>query len=429
MEPMDPRFVPKLARQIATWQRTYGPTIWPMKGLSGSKFFAPPSLPPLPHETAGYELNSATGNAMRIPSQRTVEGYRLLVDYYAETLENAKCFHLDEKMSNLALRTVMAKYTLTRDMLRIGPSGEMVPWGFITWALPISVAENYTTANLMVDFRTGEVDRHPDMPEFSPFADGDFPVVAASWRYEPEANVVWVAFYTQNSDHLRIMERDHNLSPAELAKAKKLLEPLALEREQALPLDRTLNWCDADPKDGPRLEMTAFTDPYDFPEALRPETMERNEAAQALVSNMVRVLVATWVIMKYKVASREVIPPTQDVIRKISKETKTSKEQVAREHGTTVVSLGAPIKKRAPQKKGEKHYSWSVQTLIGPILRDRQYIPAWDTYDEEPRWIEPYWAGPPDAPISARDKVFVLEDPKEAIARRKRERGNIPPTS
>jgi hypothetical protein len=354
---------------------------------------------------------------MKVPTEETVAGYRLLTDYYAETLERAKCFYLAPEMTNLALRTVMNKYKLTLDMLRLIPSGKsgepphITPRGFITWGLPISQAENYTTANLMVDFRTGDVESAPDMPEFSPYADGDFPVVAASWRYEPEANLVWVAFYTQNSDHLRILERDSGFSPAELAKAKKLLEPLALEREQALPLDKALNWCDADPREGPRLEMTAGIDPADFPENLLPAALERNDAAQTLVSDMVRVFLASLMIMRWKIAHREVIPPTQDIIRKVAKETGRSKEAAAREAGTTVVRLGAPIRKRGKAATaGTKKGSWTVRTLVGPVIRDRQYIPARNEYDENPRFIEPFWMGPEDAPISNPDKVFVLGD-------------------
>lgn len=416
MEPIDPKFVPKLARKIAKWQRQYGPRLWPMKAMAGTPFFAPPSIPPIVHETFGYEVDPVTGNGTRIPSQRTLGGYQHLVNYYAETLEKAKCFHLSEEMTNLALRAVMPKFKLTREMLRLGPdpSGGIVPWGFITWATPIGQAENYDIANMMVDLRTGKIDRDPDKAEFSPYADADFPVVAASWRYEPEANIVWVAFFTENSDHLRILRETSKMTPSQLEEAKKMIEPLALEREQALPLDRTLNWCDADPKDGPLLEMTAFSDPRGYPEAYGAQAMARNELARPLVSNMVRVLVASWMIMRWKVAHREVVPAPLDVARKISKERGISKEAAKREAGTTLVRLGGPIKKRAAPT-GKKEYTWKVRALIGPVIRDRQYIPAWDTYDEEPRWIEPFWAGPPDAPISNADKVFLLgeKEPRE----------------
>jgi hypothetical protein len=235
-------------------------------------------------------------------------------------------------------------------------------------------------------------------------------VVAALWRYHPEANSVWVSFYTDPADHLRI-QREQGATAEELARMKRFQPPLMFEREQELPLDQSLNWCDADPADGPRLALTALRDASEFPEHIREAAARNNALAETSVSDMVRVLLSSWMIMRWKIAERQVIPPTQDVIRKVAKETGRSKDSVAKEDGTTVVSLGSPIRKQGTAREaGTKKGAWTVRALVGPVVRDRQYIPAWDTYDENPRLIEPFWMGPPDAPISNPDKVFVLDD-------------------
>lgn len=409
MKPVDPRFVPKLARKLAKWQREKAAYQWALTAVHGTKYISPPGVPPTVCNTSAFEVDVRTREALRRPDTETVESHRRVAEYYAETLESAKCFHLDEKLTNLALRTVMPKYKLTLDTLRIGPGGSIVPWGFIVWSLPISQAEKTNMAPVMMDFRSGEmVDADRQLKKFSPFDDADLPVMAASWRYEPDADIVWVAFYTQKQDQLPILQQ-FGLAPQEAAKAVKEMEPLTLEREQALPLGRSLNWCDSDPREGPRLEMTAFGDAEGYPEAAKAQAELINEAARSLVSDMVRTLIASWMIMKWKVAEREVIPPTQDVIREVSKKTGRAKSDVAAHDGTTVVRLGGPIHKRA-SRPGGKDYTWKVRALVGPIVRDRQYIPAWGTYDDEPRFIEPYWAGPPDAPISNIDRVFTIDD-------------------
>lgn len=409
MEQIDPKYLPKMVRKLAKWQRQYAPEMWATGAVGGTKFFAPPGMPPMVHQMKGVSLDPLTGEGIRVPTEETVSSYRGLAAYYAQTLEGAKCYHLSERMSNLALRTVMPRYKLTLDALRIGPEGGIVPWGFIAWSLPIGRAETDGLSDQLIDFRTGEVS-YPELSAFSPYADADFPVVAASWRYEPEADIIWVAFYSQNSDETRVLRNAGYLTEDELAGLARLREPFSLEREQALPLGKSLNWCDADPADGPRLDLTTWINPdgYDR-EHLRQKAIRNNDNARTSVSGMVRALIASWLIMKWKVAHREEIPPPQDVIRELAKKIGHSKKTVAKEYGTTVVRLGAPIQKQAA-RTGAKEYTWKVRALVGPVVRDRQYIPAWGTYDEEPRFIEPYWAGPPDAPISNVDRVFKLGD-------------------
>lgn len=399
MEPINPKDVPLLAQKLAKWYRIYGPRIMLDKGMRGSRYAAPPSLPPLVHNALGYMNMPEIDNlAFRIPDTETISGYVRLAAYYAETLERANCFNLSPEMTSLALRTTMPKYKLTLDMLPL-----QKPWGFIVWGLPVGAAERHASITSFVNFRTGEVDASPEIPEFSPYADVDLPVVAATWRYEPEANSVWVAWYTQ---HVNMYRKNH--SPEELRKIMPVVGPLSLEREQELPLDRVLNWCDGGPDDGPKLTLTVRVPREEYPEHTHPVLDRQEEIGAAHMSDLVRVLIASWMLVKWKIAHREVIPPPPSVVREISKATGKPKAQVAREAGTTVVRLGAPIHQRSA-KPGEREYQWDHRTIVGPVVRHRQYIPAWDTYDEEPRLIEPFFMGPPDAPIRNIDKVFLLE--------------------
>jgi hypothetical protein len=336
---------------------------------------------------AGYARAAGSDVTERIPDSATVDSYGRLSAYYAETLEQASCFHLSAELTNLALRTVMPKYRLTLDML---PKNK--PWGFMTWGLPIGQAENAPSMNTYLNFRTGEMEEPDDLPAFSPYEEGDYPIVGASWRYEPEANIVWVGFYTH--------------APR---KSGSRFDAFSMEREQALPLDQTLNWADSDSTEGPRLQVTALNNPDERPKHLRQTLLQVNEAARSVVSDLVRTLIASWMITKWKIANREIVPPPQDIVRSVSKATGKPKSKVAEEKGTTVFRLGAPIRQRA-SRAGDKEYTWSHRTIVGPVVRTRQYIPALDIYDEEPRFIEPYIAGPPDAPIRNIDKVFLLGD-------------------
>jgi hypothetical protein len=98
------------------------------------------------------------------------------------------------------------------------------------------------------------------------------------------------------------------------------------------------------------------------------------------------------------------------VVREIAQSTGQTKAEAKAGNKTVFVRLGQPLKHRKPSGTS-KAGKWKVRTIVGPYIRTRQYIPAWDTYDETPRLIEPYVAGPDGAPFSdaAANKVFLLD--------------------
>jgi hypothetical protein len=113
-------------------------------------------------------------------------------------------------------------------------------------------------------------------------------------------------------------------------------------------------------------------------------------------------------LMKWKIANREEIPAPPYAVKQIARDTGRSRAEVREDNKTVFVRLGQPLRHRKP-KEGAKSWTWSHRVVVGPFIRTRQYIPAHDRYDESPRLIEPYVAGPPDKPIRNTDKVFLLD--------------------
>jgi hypothetical protein len=394
-----PATMAEIRHEMIRWLRTYGPQIWPHQHLAGSKFVAPPGLPKIRARAAGFDINNRLKSAVYKPDEQTVDQFRALSDYYARTLEEAKTYFIGEELSNLAIRTEMQQFRLTVDML---PS----PAGFLVWAMPIGDAEKFTPRDVWVNANGSvtEATENPVEHPWSPFLDAEVPVIGVSWRYEPEYDTVWIVFYTNNDAVRKAM----GLSPQEAGRAREFAGPIAFEREQALPLDQTLNWFDADPADGPRLELTAAADIAALPAHLRAKGEQRNAEARPSMTSMCRILVATFMLMKWKIANREEIPAPPYAVKQIARETGRERAEVRAENKTVFVRLGQPLRHRKPVE-GKAAGKWKVRAIIGPYIRTRQYIPAWDTYDDTPRLIEPYIAGPEGAPISNADKVFLLD--------------------
>jgi hypothetical protein len=389
----------EIRHEMIGWFRTYAPQLWPQQHLAGSKFVAPPSMPPIRAKVGGLDINPRLQSAMYKGDQRTISQFLALGDYYARTLEEAKTYYIGEELSNLALRTEMQQYRLTADML---PS----PSGFLVWAMPIGDAEKYAPRDVWVNASgtiTEEVEEPIEHP-WAPFLNADSPVIAVSWRYEKDHDTVWVVFYTNNDEIRQAMQ----VSREELARVRQYAGPIAFEREQALPLNQTLNWFNADPADGPRLELTAITDIDTLPDEKKALGEQRNAEAQGSLTDMCRVLVATFMLMKWKIANREEIPAPPYAVKQIARDTGRPRAEIKAENTTVFVRLGQPLRHRKP-KEGAKSGKWKVRAIIGPYIRTRQYIPAHDRFDETPRLIEPYIAGPEGAPLNNADKVFLLD--------------------
>lgn len=399
----DPQAQAEIRHNMITWFRTCTNAIWPVQHLTGSRFVTPPGMPPIVAHAVGYDVNPHTGEAMPIPSTAAVRQFDVLADYYAATFEQAKLYYISEEMTSLALRTEMAQYRLTAETL---PS----PVGFMLWGQPIGDAERYVPRNAWLG-RDGTLTEADDIPPHMtralPFINAGSPVIGAAWKYEPDHGQVWISIYTRNTGMLDVMRE--SLSPEQYAQALRFVGPLSFEREQSLPLDVTLNWFDADPGDGPQLTATAWTDPATVPETSRWKAEAAIKDVQPQLTAMVRTLVATWMLMKWKIAHREETPAPPYVVKQITRDTGRLRSEVREDTKTTVVRLGAPLRHRKPAKDSPSR-KWKVRAVIGPYIRTRQYIPAWDVFDETPRLIEPYIAGPEGAPFSnTAEKVFLLE--------------------
>jgi hypothetical protein len=385
---------------MVDWFRTYAPRIWPLQHLGGSKFVAPPGLPPIRAKVAGFEFVPESGSAYHVPDASTERQFARLAEYYAETFEQAKTYYIGPDLSHLALRTQMDHYRLTVDMLP-------APTGFLVWALPVGAAEHFIPRNAWVDMRGNitEIEDPEEIP-LSPFNDVDSPVIGVSWRYDPDDNSIWVVFFTRNDGVLDKIAEDLDLK--ELARLRAMGGPISFEREQRLPLDQTLAWFESE--DENRIRATAFSDVNTMPEHLRAKAAEANAAVLPSLTQMTRALLATFMLMKWKIATREEIAPPPYAVREIAKSTGVTKAEAKAANKTTLVKLGQPLRHRKP-KEGGKGGKWKVRAIIGPTIRTRQYIPATGEFDFTPRLIAPYIAGPEGAPFSdaANNKVFLFD--------------------
>ncbi|WP_371590881.1 hypothetical protein [Streptomyces sp. NBC_00470] len=382
---LSPEAMPELRQDMAAWARTYAQVVWSRTHVEGSPFVLPPSL------------------GGRVPVGRYLESpnFRRLADYHGETWETGKLDSISPVMTHLAFRSEMKSYRLTRDMLPPGARGITV------WQTPIGDAESGNHLDHR-DPVSGKWELDDDAIDYlNRFREAPAGIMAATWRYEPEANGVWVTFW---ADHTEVVASGLTGTTAQRRQAKQLMGPLGMEMEQWLPLDESLRWFheDAgDPKGALRLTvrprpLRGSADPELYAKAQR-----RMATQKPMMSQWVKTLLCTWMLRKMKVTGREVIEAPRSVQKRLAR---TERPEVAREMGRVeVIKLGEPIRKRAERAKAGG-YTWKVQTLIGPVTRTRQYIPAWGTYDEEPRIIEPFWAGPPGAPVSGSDRVFLLSE-------------------
>lgn len=375
----EPKELPELRHKYVSWLRTSAPEQWSKQHYSGTQYVPPPELDAKnPHDP----------------------DFGKLTEFYAETWERGKLYFVTEEMTTLAYRTQMDEYRLTLENL---PS----PRGIIFWKKPIGVAEQSSSYTIPVDMVTGEMDTTAISETLAAFDEAPSPIVAASWRYDPENNLVWVAYH---SDHAKFMSQIMaEWSPEERAFATPHIAPIGFEREQALPLDVTLAWPNAE-GDKDRLPVTARSIAADIgpTEEIRAKGRQRNDEALEPTTQWIRTLIASWMLMKWKIAQHDEEQLPRPARKRLTREDGVDRNLVEATSKIQIIRLGAPIKHRASKGEPGKGGKWKVRAIIGPYIRNRQYIPAHDRYDDTPRLIEPYIAGPEGAPISNADKVFLL---------------------
>jgi hypothetical protein len=193
------------------------------------------------------------------------------------------------------------------------------------------------------------------------------------------------------------------------AAALQMSDPQPLEREQVLPLGRTLAWFE-DKSAEDRLRPTIESDPGYLRLAERKqigaEYIAANEKILPMLSQMVKTFVATLAVRRMKLAHQEEVPAPRLSVKRMRRSGASAERQGG---GVQVIRIGKPLKHRAKAGDSGGGGKWKVKTVIGPVIRTRQYVPAYDEYRDGVWMIEPYVAGPEDAPWSKNAKVFLLE--------------------
>ena len=432
---MDPKLLPEFVHDLSEWTRRNGGRMWSGKAAMGSPFYWPPGVAD-PHKDAralgnkiydrvlwqGGRHEEAHKAMTEAQQDSTLQSYCALADYHAQTLEQARLFYIGRDISYLAARTEMREFRLDLEMFRLDPtkSGSLMTCGFMMWDTPIGEAEPRGRLTAQYSNGTGELLEVNVIDDvMDGFRDSDTPVNALTWRILPGAKEVLVVFYSNGSkareNYKRHIESERaNLSFGmfinEDAVQLQLSDMQPLEREQVLPLNTSLGWFeDKDRED--RLQATILSDPSFLRAAERNHVLDdfvqANEKVLPMLSQMVKTFVATLAVRRMKLASRQEIPPPGSSRKRMRKDGASEERQTS---PVQVVRIGTPIKRRPKDDGGSGGGKWKVKTIIGPVIRTRQYVPAYDEYRDGVWMIEPYIAGPRDAPWSEKTKVFLLDD-------------------
>jgi hypothetical protein len=431
---MEPQQLPEFVHDLAEWTRRSAGTLWCNKAGTGSRFYWPPTVDD-PTERAMAARHArydqvldqtranevAQSEAQAAQYAMSIASFKDLADYHATTLEQAKLFYIGRDISYLAARTEMKDFRLDLDLFYLDPKQEksLMACGFIMWDTPIGEAEPRGAVTAQYSMDTGElleVDVVDDMMEG--FRESETPVNALSWRILPGAKEVLVVLYTDGAKARAGYERylaaqKGNLPPGmaidKSAAALQMSDPQPLEREQVLPLGRTLAWFE-DKSAEVRLKPTIESDPGYLRLAERKqigaEYIAANEKILPMLSQMVKTFVATLAIRRMKLARQEEVPAPKPSVKRMRRSGASAERQ---EGGVQVIRIGKPLKHRAKAGDPGGGGRWKVKTVIGPVIRTRQYVPAYDEYRDGVWMIEPYVAGPEDAPWSKNAKVFLLE--------------------
>ena len=431
---MEPDQLPEFVHDLAEWTQRSAAALWSGKAALGSPFYWPPGV--ANPNKAALELRQevydqtlrrtgvhAMAHAKMVNEQQkaTHRSYQELAAYHATTLRQAKLLYVGKDVSYLAARTEMKEFRLDLDLFYLDPVKKegLMTCGFIMWDTPIGEAEPRGKLTAQYDARTGElieVDIVDDMMEG--FRDAEGPINAVTWRILPGAKEVLVVFYTDGTKARKGYEQALAAQAADLppgmvmdrsAVQLQMSDMQPLEREQVLPLNKTLAWFEQ--TDEPeRLMATILSDPSFLREAERHHVAENfvaaNEKVLPMLSQMVKTFVATLAIRRMKLAQRDVIVAPRSSVKRMRRGGAEPERQEGR---TELLRIGKPLTRRASAGSSGGGGKWKVKTVIGPVIRTRQYVPAYDEYREGVWMIEPYVAGPEDAPWSRSAKVFLLE--------------------
>ncbi|MER6605782.1 hypothetical protein ABT282_07665 [Streptomyces sp. NPDC000927] len=425
---MEPKLLHEFVHDMAEWMRRSAAPLWCGKAAQGSPFYWPPGLADPSKDALAlretvYEgalakrapHHIAHGIATSVQQDATVRHYEELAAFHAATLERARLLYVGKDIAYLAAKTEMREFRLDLDLLRPTPEAAPSSCGFVMWDTPIGEAE--PRGKLVAEYnRSGDlvdVEMTDDIMEG--FRHSDTPVNAASWRILPGSSEILLVFY---SDGFKARVNYEEFAAAQKAPPGMSLDrdamllqasdPQPLEREQVLPLGKTLGWFDDEGAEE-RLRVTVESDPSYLRIAERnmvaDKFVEANEKVRPMLSQMVKTFVATLAIRRMKLASREEVPAPQPS-RKRMRRGGASEERVT--SGVELIRIGKPLQHRS-KAGGSGGGKWKVKTIIGPVIRTRQYVPAYDEYRQGIWEIEPYIAGPADAPWSEKAKVFLLE--------------------
>jgi hypothetical protein len=429
---MEPAQLHEFVHDLADWTRRSAGRLWSGKAALGSPFYWPPGVEnpekdalALRRETYDRALRRtgvpevAHEHMVTVQQAATLRSYEELAAFHAFTLEQAKLLYIGRDISYLAARTEMKEFRLDLDLFYLDPvqKKSLMTCGFMMWDTPIGEAEPRGKLTAQYDRDSGElVDVEVIDDVMEGFRDSETPVNALSWRILPGAKEVLVVFYTDGSKARQNYERHIEAQKADLppgaiidksAVALQLSDPQPLEREQVLPLGTTLGWFESDKPE--RLQSTVRSDPSYLREAERGQVADRfieaNEKILPMLSQMVKTFVATLAIRRMKLARREEIPAPRPAVKRMRR-AGVPEERI--NDGVQVIRIGQPLKHRASASSGGGG-KWTVKTVIGPVIRTRQYVPATGETREGIWEIEPYVAGPADAPWSKNAKVFLLD--------------------
>lgn len=431
---MEPAHLPEFVHDLAQWTRTSGARLWCGKAAQGSPFYWPPGVTDpskdalaLRKEVYDTALRRSgvheVAHATMVDAQQrsTIKSYEALAAYHATTLEQAKLFYVGRDISYLAARTEMKEYRLDLDLFYLDPKSKksLMTCGFMMWDTPIGEAEPRGKLTAQYDMGTGElveVDVVDDMMEG--FKESETPVNALSWRILPGAEEVLIVFYSDGVKARANYERYLEAQKADLppgmtfdkaAAQLQASDPQPLEREQVLPLGKTLNWFDTSAgADQDRLKATILSDPSFLREAERGRVaanfIAANEKILPMLSQMVKTFVATLAVRRMKLTQQDEVTAPKHAIKRMRRSGASEERQ---QGAVQVVRIGKAIKRKTGGSGGGGR--WKVKTIIGPVIRTRQYVPAHDEYRDGVWMIEPYVAGPEDAPWSKNVKVFLLD--------------------
>ncbi|MFF4529214.1 hypothetical protein ACFY1P_08065 [Streptomyces sp. NPDC001407] len=414
---MEPAQLHEFVHKLAKWTKKTAPEFWSSKAAAGDQFYWPANMkaPVITNSMfnglvhAALPIQGGDWNRAQIVARDTIARYvqpemDKLAAYHAETLEDAYLLYVGKDTSYLAAKTEMENFRLERKHL---PATR----GFVRWEIPIATATGHESHG-MNPKEVEEILQH--------FGQSEIPINAASWRVSDDGTEVLVCLYSDGGAAKAKMINSLNsagvLKEAAETDAYKLQysDPAPLEREQVLPLGKTLAWFDSDSEE--KLEATIKPVPPDDPRhreavELHAKQVRAHEEYLPILTQAIKTFAATFLIREMKMISREEVPPPRSVKKRMKRMKGGDASKSPGSRMVEVIRIGKPLQHRNKSEESGKGGKWKVKTVVGPVVRYRQYVPAYDEYREYPegKIIEPYVAGPADAPWSEKAKVYLME--------------------